>query len=257
MKQIIALQVGTTSLVEMNPDGRKIHIFTDSLSCLQQLATLPYKFKYTNAVVNVVAENLAALTDKNEIELHFIPSHTKEIPQSDKIDELAKQAAITGDPIDHSPLISSYKLAYKKYAKIKLQNHISSTVENSQFRNYPKREPLRDGCYVIKTYGNRNIEVKIFSDHLLLNRTRTGHTCARSHLKNIGIETDDKCRHCNKKGETVKHQLIECTSFDNKLRKYRNKYHEMGIADFNDAIYTQDELMGKFITKALHYGCYI
>ena len=54
----------------MNPDGRQIHIFTDSLSCLQQLATLPYKYKYTNAVVNDVAENLAALTDKNTVELH-------------------------------------------------------------------------------------------------------------------------------------------------------------------------------------------
>ena len=82
--EIIALQVGTTSLIERNPEGRKIHIFTDSLSCLQQLATLPYKYKYTNAVVNEVAENLAALTDNNEIELHFIPSHTKKYHKAPK-----------------------------------------------------------------------------------------------------------------------------------------------------------------------------
>ena len=69
-------------------------------------------------MVKEVAENLAILTDNNDIELHFIPSHTNKIPQSDKIDELAKQAAISGDPIEYSPLICSYKLAYKKYAKI-------------------------------------------------------------------------------------------------------------------------------------------
>ena len=63
-----------------------------------------------------VAENLAILTDNNDIELHFIPSHTKKLPQSDKIDEFAKKAAESGDPIEHNPLISSYKLAYRKYA---------------------------------------------------------------------------------------------------------------------------------------------
>ena len=54
--EIIALQVGITSLTEMNPEGGRIHIFTDSLSFLQQLATLPFKHKYTNAVVNEAAE---------------------------------------------------------------------------------------------------------------------------------------------------------------------------------------------------------
>ena len=197
------------------------------------------------------------MTDKNTVELQFIPSQTKEIPQSHKIDELAKQAAVSGDPIDHSPLISSYKLAYTKYARIELQDHLYSHVKNSKFGNYSKREPLRDGYYVIGTYRNRLIKLNIDSDHPLLNRVRTGHTCARSHIKNIGIESEDKCRHCNQHRETVEHQLIECESFDNRLRKYRNKYHEMGITDFNDAIYTQSEFMGKFLTKALQKGCYI
>ena len=64
-------------------------------------------------------------------------------------------------------------------------------------------------------------------------------------FKNIGIEADDTCRHCNEHKETVEHQLIDCKWFDNTLRKYRNKYSEMKIDDFNDAIFIQDEFMGE------------
>ena len=73
--EIIALQSGISSLLEMYPENRQIHIFTDSLSCLQQLACLPYKYKFVHAVVKDVAEKLAALREDNEVELHFIRSH--------------------------------------------------------------------------------------------------------------------------------------------------------------------------------------
>ena len=95
--EIIALQSGITSLLDLYPEHRHIHIFTDSLSCLQQLACLPYKYKFVNAVVKNVAEKLAELSEENEVELHFIPSHTNQIAESDAIDELTKQAAIDGE----------------------------------------------------------------------------------------------------------------------------------------------------------------
>jgi hypothetical protein len=55
------------------------------------------------------------LTETIEIEFHFVPSHTEEpIAQSSEIDELAKEAAQTGeDEIDHDPFVS-YKLMLKK-----------------------------------------------------------------------------------------------------------------------------------------------
>ena len=72
-----------------HPIDRNVHIFTDSLSCLHQLSCLLYKYKYTNAVVADVAEKLATITENNAMDLHFIPSHTDEIPERDTIDELA------------------------------------------------------------------------------------------------------------------------------------------------------------------------
>ena len=75
--EIIALQAGLDTALSMNLEQRQIHIFTDSLSNLQQLHTLPYKYKYTNVAVKDVAEKLAELiTKQNRVELHFIPSHT-------------------------------------------------------------------------------------------------------------------------------------------------------------------------------------
>ena len=119
--EIVALQTGLDSIIPLKLSGRSIHIFTDSLSCIQQLATLPFKYKYTNSVVVNVCEQLAELAEMNEIEIHFVPSHTEDlenIAQSVEIDELAKEAAQYGDDqLDHDPFVSSYKLMLKKREK--------------------------------------------------------------------------------------------------------------------------------------------
>jgi len=234
---------------EMNIEGRRIHLFTDSLSCLQQLACLPYKYQYTNAVVVDIADKLANLADENEVELHFVPSHTKLIPQSDLIDELAKQAATDGDLIDHDPFLTSYRLTFKKFEKYKLRKYLSRTVKASHFRKYPNREPLRDGYFMIKSSAG-NVTVSIDSSNPLLNRVRTGHTRARTHLKNIGIESDNTCRHCNRRPESIKHQLLTCKTFKKKFKKLREEYKENGIEDFNKALYTHETFMKKFLTNS-------
>ncbi|KMS94673.1 hypothetical protein BVRB_016390, partial [Beta vulgaris subsp. vulgaris] len=143
--EIIALQTGVSTLLELYPENRHIHIFTDSLSCLQQLACLPYKYKFVNAVVKDVAEKLAELSEDNAVELHFIPSHTHLIEESDAIDELAKQAATNGELIEHDPLVSSYRLTFKELEKQKLHNYLVKNVKPSAFTNYPRRTPLIDG----------------------------------------------------------------------------------------------------------------
>ena len=254
--EVIAIQSGLDIISEMNIEGRRIHLFTDSLSCLQQLACLPYKYQYTNAVVVDIADKLANLADENEVELHFVPSHTKLIPQSDLIDELAKQAATDGDLIDHDPFLTSYRLTFKKFEKYKLRKYLSRTVKASHFRKYPNREPLRDGYFMIKSSAG-NVTVSIDSSNPLLNRVRTGHTRARTHLKNIGIESDNTCRHCNRRPESIKHQLLTCKTFKKKFKKLREEYKENGIEDFNKALYTHETFMKKFLTTAYKYGCYI
>ena len=105
--EIIALQAGLDTILQLKLKGREIYIFTDSLSCIQQLATLPFNYRYTNAVVNV-REMLAEIANTNEVEIHFIPSHTEEkIGQSEEIGKPAKDAADNGDEeVDHDPFLS-------------------------------------------------------------------------------------------------------------------------------------------------------
>jgi hypothetical protein len=83
--EIIAIQAGSEAAKSENPIGRAIHLFTDSLSCLQKLECLPFKYKYTNAAVADDAEKLTELAENSTVDLHFIPSHTNEIPESDAI----------------------------------------------------------------------------------------------------------------------------------------------------------------------------
>ena len=222
------------------PTDRNIHLFTDSLSCLQQLACLPYKYKYTNAVVVDVAEKLAQLAVENEIELHFIPSHTNEIPESDEIDELAKQAACDGHRIDHDPFVSSYRLFFTKIETKKLQKYLRTNLKPSGFHQYPDRRPLMTGRLRIKSSAGE-ISIKINSDHALLNRVRSGHTCSRVHLKNVKIDTDDTCRQCGTSPETVKHQLLECGNMEKHLTNYRVKYETLRITNFNKALHEIDD----------------
>ena len=145
-------------------------MFTDSLSYIQQLAALPYKYKYTNAIVNEVAEQLAKLTETNEVEIHFIPSHTEDvIEQSKEIDELAKHAAVLGDEeIAHDPFVSSYKLLLKKREKLKLIRYLKSHVKPSHFKGYPDRKLL-----VERKIKNADQTMSVLnSDNVLLNRAK-------------------------------------------------------------------------------------
>ena len=121
----------------------------------------------------------------------------EKIPESDEIDELAKEAAQNGDEINHDPLISSYKLKLRKIERRNLRKYINSNTKQSKFANSPDRTPLKYGYLTVK-HRNQTTRIPINHNHALLNRTRTGHTRARVHLKNIGIDPDDKCRHCNR-----------------------------------------------------------
>jgi hypothetical protein len=255
--EIIALQAGLEALISQRPIDRNVHLFTDSLSCLQQLACLPYKYKYNNAVVADVAEKLATITDNNTVDLHFIPSHTDKIPESDTIDELAKEAAHDGEEIQHDPLISTFRLTFNKILRSRLNKYLRKNVNRSSFPGYPDRTPLITGYLRIKTRSG-NIDIQIRNDHALLNRVRTGHSCARVHLKNVKIEKEGTCRLCGEEPETIEHQLIECVAMTEKLRNFRAIYEQRSITKFNQSLYDgHSGFMRKFLAKAKKHGCYI
>jgi hypothetical protein len=153
-------------------------------------------------------------------------------------------------------MISSYKLKLKKCEKRNLRRYIHSSVKPSRFTNNPDRTPLKRG-YVSVKHRNQTTQIPIHHHHALLNRVRTGHTRARIHLKNIGMESEDICRHCNRYAETIEHQLIKCKKFKKRLKSFRQKYCSMRITDFNNALYLQEQFMAKFLKAAQENGCYI
>ncbi|MEN9639129.1 MAG: hypothetical protein RLZZ262_997 [Bacteroidota bacterium] len=246
--EIIAIQAGLEATLSVKPTERKIHLFTDSLSCLQQLACLPYKYIYTNAVVADVAEKLG------DVDLHFIPSHTDQIPESDIIDELAKAAALEGEEIDHDPPISTYKLSLRKILQNRLYKYLAKNVKRSSNIKNLDRAPLIIGSLQIRNC-NGIITIKINNDHALLNRVRSGHTCTRSHLKHVNIESDDTCRHCGKEPETIEHQLIKCSAMRRNWQhtdtNMKNGIYQISIKHFTTPI---ADSYGNFSQKQKNTG---
>jgi ribonuclease HI len=236
--EIVALLAGFNKIWDLEPMSKNIHVRTDSVSLLQQIANLPYKYSYVHYIAANIAEMLSDfVANGNSIEFRFVPSHTKKIPESDAIDKLAKQAAKDRDPKETAPFISSYRLHLKKYEMKKLQTYLENNVKASRISQiYPKRDPLVIGKFIIKS---RTGDIRIPLDHgnALLNRARTGHTLTRAQMKRIGIEDSDKCRNCDNAEQTLEHQLIHCPKLARELAKYRAKYHQRFISDLNQALF--------------------
>eukprot|EP00474_Spongospora_subterranea_P007304 CRZ07762.1 hypothetical protein [Spongospora subterranea] len=160
---------------------------TDSLSWVSQFQSLPIKPRTVYAVVADFARLLAKLTCRNQIHIHYVPSHvhhtsgtsdndiSRAIGRSNEIDQLAKNAANIGTKIEHGPFLKA-------------------NVKRSHFQNYPDRD--------------RFLKLpRESTPHMLINRARTGHSRCRQHLSNIEMDDTNKCRHCDKHPETIEHQV--------------------------------------------------
>ena len=203
------------------------------------------------------AKNLAKLARNNRVEIHFVPSHiTPPIPCSDVIDALAKTATTEGVLTQHDPVISSYRLHLRNYARKQMRRYLVTNIKPSQFSGYPERSPFRCGKIVLQTRPTL-IELRVKHNNPLLNRARTGHTRCKSHLKNIGIESDEACRFCSAERETLEHLLIQCPKLQQKLGKHRTQYNQARKLNFNDALWKHSNIMAKLLRKAAKNGCQI
>ena len=103
-----------------------------------------------------------------------------------------------------------------------------------------------------------DIKIPLDNSNALMNRVRTGHTLARAHLKKVGSEDSDKCRHCDDASETIEHQLLFCPKLATELARYRRKYHQRFISHLNQALFDfNSKFMKKFLTKLKKAGGYV
>jgi|SRR5690349_1174990 len=259
---------------------------TDSLSWMSQLQSIPTKPRSVNAIVAECAIKLAQLTQDNRVDIHFIPSHvakcgnddsmatasdTEEvnIGHSAEIDELAKNAAKDGDETEHDPFLSSFKLHLKRKERENLAAYIDERVKTSKFPGYPNRDlfnrPMTRKQLQFPGYPNRDLfnrpmsrkQLQHETPHPLLNRTRTGHSCSRQHLKNINMEESSLCRHCSEHEETVEHQVLHCSALEDKLRKTRKQFRKLQENSFERALWSHPNEMNRILENAVKSGCFI
>ncbi len=242
---------------------KHIHVFTDSLSCLEQLNSLPTK---PNPVHNVI-DNIAQCElhrKENEVHFHFVPGHA-DIGRNEEVDELAKEAREgIGDAaeVDHPPLLSSYKLRISQASKERHLTYVADSIEASSNRLNPNRKHFapqwdRDTRTTVDPYAEHP------DTHPLLNRARTGHSLARSHLAHIKMEPTNTCRHCenDEVAETIAHQLYECPTMSIKptITRARNALDPSAtIDDFEALLWAVDTTkITRLLIAAKAAGCFI
>ena len=86
---------------------------------------------------------IAALNEDNTIHMYFVPGHCG-IELNDKVNKLAKEATKSEDPIQHSPLTSTYKSNIKTNEKKRtIEAMHQKHVKDSSFPDYPPREGFK------------------------------------------------------------------------------------------------------------------
>ncbi len=250
-------------MVDANLKRKTIRIFTDSLSCLSQLQSLPTKPKLVHKIIDNTTKNIRKLTkQRNELHLHFIPSHV-DIGKSDEVDELAKKAAEDGADveIDHLPVLSSYKLHFRKTSKENLLQYLFENVRpSSNDLNFSRKAFCPQWDSESRTEIDRYAEET--DTHPLVNRARTGHSLARAHLYHIKMEDDNTCRHCEDDIETIQHQILSCPKLatNNTLQTALRQYAPADLTEdsFEDWIWTAElRQITRLLLAARHAGCHI
>jgi hypothetical protein len=213
--------------------------------------------------VNDIIFMLADLVDKGaDVHFHFIPSHTEEekggsqagIGRSEDIDALAKSAAFDTLPAHdagYKPPMSAYRQILKRIEQANLQEYLNNQVKESHWPNYPHRQSFIDD-YTHRSKNDVPTQPCLF-------RARCGHNASRHHLHNVGIESDNTCRHCHHKPETVKHQLLDCNALD--LEEERDIFNALPLIEstgmpptFETSLWTHPRKMTTILKSAKARG---
>ena len=186
--------------------------------------------------------------------MRYVPAHVG-VEQNEKVDKLAKEAATSATLVLHDPLPGAYKARLKRWQKAKLNHYLHKHVKESSFTNYPTRRLYTKPQIVNDTKDSYIENEKHTARHPLLNRARTGHTACRQHLKNIGIEDSNQCRHCQKEPETLEHQILTCPALSEPLCQSRRKFNNLPQrTTFNQALWKHPTTMTQILMDAWKKG---
>ncbi len=186
-----------------------------------------------------------------------------DIGKSDEVDELAKKAAEEGADVevDHLPVLSSYKLHFRKTSKENLLQYLFENVRpSSNDLNFSRKAFCPQWDSESRTEIDRYAEET--DTHPLVNRARTGHSLARAHLYHIKMEDDNTCRHCEDDIETIQHQILSCPKLatNNTLQTALRQYAPADLTEdsFEDWIWTAElRQITRLLLAARHAGCHI
>jgi ribonuclease HI len=160
----LALLTGLQMLRDKGIQRQTIRIYTDSKSILTHLRAAGYRYKYEEDTLKECAHLIARLLETNSIAFHWIPAH-QGIGYNAQADFYAKSALRS--PTVHLPRpirVSTIDLHLCKNMYLQSRSDTRAEISESQFRDYPSREPFTNMTRKNMFSGPIFVEIGRFSE---------------------------------------------------------------------------------------------
>ncbi|MBW0522162.1 hypothetical protein O181_061877 [Austropuccinia psidii MF-1] len=213
----------TTAQAMLNPaltEWSGLAIFSDSQAALKAICKPNAKSKAQHLCLKIY-KTLTALQERRNLTLYWCPGHSS-VPENEKVDTLAKQAA------DNHPtsIQDTLPQSLSRLCQATKKKTMEPTKIADPSRRYPFRSDPKKMHNALATW-DRGIASLFF-------KLRSGHVPLNQYLFNIKRSITPLCQSC-KRPETVAHFLIFCPTYRRQRLTLRHELVRKRVRlDFNN-----------------------
>ncbi|XP_055698849.1 uncharacterized protein LOC129799159 [Phlebotomus papatasi] len=199
--EIMALVFCAAECGRKYTDSTTIKILSDSQAALRALIAPICSSK----LVLECRQELNKLAERHQVILTWVPGHSN-VEGNNTADSLAKSSAKT-------PFIGPMPTC--GYSGSRIKHLLNEKATNEHKVHWAKQPGLRRAKLILEPDGKWRKEIQNLNkiQLRLLVGLLTGHCALGSHLKRMGISTDETCRYCLEDEEDNIHILCYCPAF--------------------------------------------
>ncbi|XP_073980160.1 uncharacterized protein [Rhodnius prolixus] len=182
----------------------EVIIVSDCKSALYKLKAIKMHKKYNHIIINILKKLLELKNDNKIVRLVWSRAHCG-IEGNERVDILAKQAAVNGTLLSVSLPYSDFKACIRKKINEKWQRIYSESPKGKFYKSLvPKvgRKPWFSDGACSKQYVT------------IINRLRSDHCVCKKYLHRIGKEASPLCTICDSL-EDMEHIVMACSKYTN------------------------------------------
>ncbi|MBW0502317.1 hypothetical protein O181_042032 [Austropuccinia psidii MF-1] len=192
---------------ELTQDHIATHGYPEAVAIFSDnQAALPKRNSTAQFIQLKLYANLQQWTEHFPVRLYWCPGHVG-IPENERVDKLAKQAAESQATSLHT--IHTISLS-------SLKRHTASTLANNPLTT---EEKARIGFRTSPKLITEALDLLEKGLVATIHQLRAGHVPLNDYLHQIKRADSPMCQHCNKR-ETPFHYLIKCRNFNTQRQQF-------------------------------------